>query len=285
MRFSCLLCVFLIVFLPVFGTGHAESEKVLGLVSGERIHVRSSPSIKAESKVRLQNGEPLWILERGRTRVRIGSRLGPWYRIQTQKGVTGWMFGPFVTVLDQKAKGRESILRQLLESEFPAGPFLKDRSFSNIHLESIPFQKKTVHVLWFQWQEEAIGSCEGALYVRKDGWVRIGKAGCGDEIRIFDLDRDGLLEVVVFDAGRGSYVFVYSEKEGRELFQYSLYADDASGLLEDPLDSSIEIEPGSGGKPFAIRIRRRISPDRPMVDRVYLWENGTFTLKTDGPLS
>jgi hypothetical protein len=283
MRIPFLPIAFLVVLLPVTGISREEPQKVLGLVSGERINVRTSPSVKAAVAAQLRNGEPVWVLEQGKKKVKIGSRLGYWLRIDTQEGVAGWMFGPFVTVLDQKTKGREAILMQVLEKEFPTGPFRKSRFFSGIRLESIPFQKRFVHVLWFQWQEGSIGSCEGAVYIRKNGWVRIGKAGCGDLIRIFDMEGDGSLEVVVSDAGRGSYMFVYSEKEEKELFQYSLYSDDASGLLEDPMDSSIEIEPGSNGRPFTIRVHRRISPDRPMKDRVYEWENGTFILKTDGP--
>lgn len=96
--FIVILLLFTIVF-SIF-----SSELKYGLINGNNVNIRLEANIKSSVITKLIVGELVTVIEKSNELYRIGKDEYNWFKIKTKKGITGWIYGKYLTLIKEKPK-------------------------------------------------------------------------------------------------------------------------------------------------------------------------------------
>jgi hypothetical protein len=73
-----------------------------GVLNDDRVRIRGLPGLSGEILGVVNRGDKVEILETGAEKQKIGDLESAWYRIRTEAGTEGWIFGAYIDVLDSE---------------------------------------------------------------------------------------------------------------------------------------------------------------------------------------
>jgi hypothetical protein len=248
---------------------------IIGIIQGRVVNLRSRPSLDAKVVSKCKKSEPVIYMMKSKQKTQIGKLNEYWYKIRTQEGIVGWIYGHYLNILTHDKKGLDGLLRDLIEREFKDQLFQLPNIFYTLELESVHFRQKTYYLFHTHWKAQEVVSCETMIYLHIDDLMKIAEAPCNHQFLFFDFEKDGFAEIIALDKTKRS-VFVYSEKLRKDIFTYSFYSEGSFDFLEDTYGSYIEIKEKSEGKPCDIVVHLQESPYHPLKSSVYHWNGSTF---------
>jgi hypothetical protein len=198
--------------------------------------------------------------------------------VEIRKTVRGWIYGRYLSLLHPDTPGERGILRRLIYREFHDRLFRGKETFTHFDLEKTEFMGKVYYRLEYRYEREDIITCGTYVYIKSAAaYIRIAETPCSQFWYFFDLNKDGYTEIVALDSSRRS-VFVYSEKQREEIFQYALFSQEGGFEITDEIHGSyIEVEKISGGRSCRIIVYRQESVYHPVQKTVYTWNGSTFS--------
>jgi hypothetical protein len=91
---------------PISNEGKMSVYKIIyqtaGVLNDDRVRIRGLPGLSGEILGIVNRGDKVKILETGAEKQKIGDLESAWYRIRTEAGTEGWVFGAYVDVLDSE---------------------------------------------------------------------------------------------------------------------------------------------------------------------------------------
>ncbi len=261
-------------FLEAYPTT-VSSDGAVSIITGNVVNLRSAPSLDAAVVKKCSKGEPLITIGRSENTVRIGKIDRYWYRVRTQRGREGWIYGQYLQVLDGNARGDARLLRDLIHLEFYDKLFHSEYVFRNITLGMQRLGTRRFHTLTYEWEEGDIFASARSIYFNGAEGEAIRGVDPASRLHFFDFDNDEFVEIVALDTNRTS-VSVYSEKQTEEIFRYSLYVDGPFDFLDVLGESRIEMTENRSGRSLEIVVTIREVENQPRKVLRYHWKNGNF---------
>ena len=120
-------CLTLIIFLSALAcsndgpvkSGNISSNSQIGLVTEKSSALRIEPFIYSARISDLAKGEKIEILDLSKKKSAIGKSVDYWYKIKTQNGITGWIFGANIKIFSAGSSfSVNNFEEQLKEDEF-----------------------------------------------------------------------------------------------------------------------------------------------------------------------
>ena len=120
-------CLTLILFLSALAcsndgpvkSGNISSNSQIGLVTEKSSALRIEPFIYSARISDLAKGEKLEILDLSKKKSAIGKSFDYWYKIKTQNGITGWIFGANIKIFSAGSSfSVNNFEEQLKDDEF-----------------------------------------------------------------------------------------------------------------------------------------------------------------------
>lgn len=125
-KISIIIASFLIILNTSCKDKNGETQAIPGNSEGNPVAViitpntamRIDPLIFSSRVALLKKGEVAEILDRSSEEKNIGTSRSYWYKVRLSNGITGWIYGVNITILDDANKGNvESYLSQFWEKE------------------------------------------------------------------------------------------------------------------------------------------------------------------------
>lgn len=125
-KISIIIAYFMVLFLCSCSGEKSEKSAIPENAVGNPIAViitpntamRIDPLIFSSRVALLKKGEVAEILERSSEEKNVGNSRSYWYKVKLSNGITGWIYGSNITILDDSNRGNvESYLSQFWEKE------------------------------------------------------------------------------------------------------------------------------------------------------------------------
>lgn len=125
-KISIIIASFLIILNTSCKDKNGETQAIPGNSEGNPVAViitpntamRIDPLIFSSRVALLKKGEVAEILDRSSEEKNIGTSRSYWYKVRLSNGITGWIYGVNITILDDANRGNvESYLSQFWEKE------------------------------------------------------------------------------------------------------------------------------------------------------------------------
>lgn len=101
------------VVIPGNGTGDP-----VAVITTPNTAMRIDPLIFSSRVALLKKGEVAEIIDRSTEEKNVGTSKSYWYKVRLSNGISGWIYGANITILDDASKGNvESYLSQFWEKE------------------------------------------------------------------------------------------------------------------------------------------------------------------------
>ncbi|MBP7738066.1 MAG: SH3 domain-containing protein [Spirochaetes bacterium] len=90
--------------LSCSNSGDAITKDTYGIILKGYTAMRIDPMIFSGIVTELNKGTSVQVLEKSREQSWVGKTSGYWYKVSTKEGLTGWVFGPNISIYSSKSK-------------------------------------------------------------------------------------------------------------------------------------------------------------------------------------
>jgi len=286
MRTKNQIILFVCIALLLSYSNVRGDEKIpYGVITGEKVNLRESPSAVSKVVYQFITRDIVFYLEKSEKEERINNEIYYWYKVRTQKkttgSVTGWVYGKYFKLLDDKASAENKILKELIDQEFYDQLYCGPTYYYNPELQTINFNGKHYYIFSYQARDdEEHQSYDGSvIYVHEHQKGKLttmrGVSGNDAPFYFYDFDSDGYAEIFIYHSEFKKGITLYSEKLNKDIFKYVLpFQTFYKGKRIN--DSHVELKEIEPGKKCEIVVHIQEDKTRPMREIIYRWNGKTF---------
>ncbi len=137
---ACLV-VMLVWSVNIFS---AAIENEFGIIKGEKVNLRSEPSLNSRIVKQFLPGELVFYQNRTDRKFSIGEDEDYWFKVRTQENKYGWVFGKFIYYLDGSREPGKYYRRIIIDEIVNGGKLSDDSTNYNISFENLKHSKHIV---------------------------------------------------------------------------------------------------------------------------------------------
>lgn len=285
MRTKNQIILFICIALLLSYSNVRGDEKIpYGVITGEKVNLRVSPSAASKVVYQFITKDIVFYLEKSEKEERINNESYYWYKVRTQKkmtgSVTGWVYGKYFKLLDDKASVEEKILKELIDQEFYDQLHRGPTYYYNPKLQIISFNEKHYYIFSYHARDDEEHQNYGnkIIFIKdlvKNKFVSLRGTGNDYSYHFYDLDNDGYAEIIMYRDEYKRGIALYGEKQNKDIFNYVLpFQTFYKGKRIN--DSYVELKEIEPGKKCEIVVHIQEDKTRPIKEIVYRWNGKTF---------